>query len=237
MPISKVNVTDKLYVYQVKDILRKAGAVCFDVDSTVIRDEGIIRLAEACGKEKDVQKITDKAMTGGMNYKESLRARLNIINPSLSQVEELRSDYMDNLDDILTPKVKELVSLLHDRHITVYLISGGFSQLIQPIAHAVGISTEHIYCNELVFDDKGNYNGFREDRVTCNNGGKALAMQDIKQYNEVTVMIGDGMTDYEACPPGDAFIGFGGNVVREKVKEVAPWYVHDMQEIIDALEE
>ena len=50
---------------------------------------------------------------------------------------------------------RELVSLLHDRHITVYLISGGFSQLIQPIAHAVGISTEHIYCNELVFDDKG----------------------------------------------------------------------------------
>ena len=67
------------------------------------------------------------------------------------------------------------------------------------------------------------------------------------------VMVGDGMTDYETCPPAvssfinsiytfliiilqDTFIGFGGNVERLSVKEVAPWYIYNMRELIDVLE-
>lgn len=71
------------------------------------------------------------------------------------------------------------------------------------------------------------------------------------------VMIGDGTTDLEACPPAvscyifcgraaivyvsfyvhyqDAFIGYGGNVVRQKVKEGSTWFVTDFQELIDVL--
>jgi len=49
-------------------------------------------------------------------------------------------------------------------------------------------------------------------------------------------MIGDGMTDYDASPPADAFIGFGGNVVREEVKSKAKWYVKDFRELINALD-
>jgi phosphoserine phosphatase len=48
-------------------------------------------------------------------------------------------------------------------------------------------------------------------------------------------MVGDGATDAEACPPADAFIGFGGNQVREAVKKSAPWYVYDFQELIDEI--
>ncbi|CBK19509.1 Phosphoserine phosphatase [Caenorhabditis elegans] len=47
-------------------------------------------------------------------------------------------------------------------------------------------------------------------------------------YNYKTVvMVGDGATDVEASPPADAFIGFGGNVIREGVKARAKWYVTD----------
>ncbi|EDO27358.1 predicted protein, partial [Nematostella vectensis] len=49
------------------------------------------------------------------------------------------------------------------------------------------------------------------------------------------VVIGDGVTDMEACPPADAFIGFGGNVVREQVKANAPWFVTDFKVLLDAL--
>ena len=48
-------------------------------------------------------------------------------------------------------------------------------------------------------------------------------------------MIGDGMTDLEAYPPADLFIGFGGNVLRENVQKQAPWYVTTFKELIDAL--
>jgi phosphoserine phosphatase len=48
-------------------------------------------------------------------------------------------------------------------------------------------------------------------------------------------MIGDGVTDMEAKPTAAAFIGFGGNVVREKVKAGADWFVTDFNDLIQAL--
>lgn len=49
------------------------------------------------------------------------------------------------------------------------------------------------------------------------------------------VMVGDGATDAEACPPADAFIGFGGNQVRDPVKKISPWYVYDFQTLSDEI--
>ena len=50
------------------------------------------------------------------------------------------------------------------------------------------------------------------------------------------VMVGDGATDMEACPPADAFIGFGGNQIREAVKARAEWYVTDFDVLRKELE-
>ena len=41
------------------------------------------------------------------------------------------------------------------------------------------------------------------------------------------VMIGDGVTDMQAKPPAALFIGFGGVVVREKVRDGADWFISD----------
>ncbi len=49
------------------------------------------------------------------------------------------------------------------------------------------------------------------------------------------VMIGDGITDLEAYPPADLFIGFGGNKMRKNVYEKSPWFVYTFRELIDAL--
>ena len=48
-------------------------------------------------------------------------------------------------------------------------------------------------------------------------------------------MIGDGVTDLEARPPADMFIGYGGVVVRDRVKKEADWFVTDFNVLIDAL--
>ncbi|CAN6363520.1 unnamed protein product [Urochloa humidicola] len=69
-------------------MLRDADAICFDVDSTVILDEGIDELADFCGAGKAVAEWTAKAMTGTVPFEEALAARLSLIKPSLSQVEE-----------------------------------------------------------------------------------------------------------------------------------------------------
>ncbi|XP_066337434.1 uncharacterized protein [Miscanthus floridulus] len=70
------------------ETLRNADAVCFDVDSTVILDEGIDELADFCGAGRAVAEWTAKAMTGTVPFEVALAARLSLIKPSLSQVEE-----------------------------------------------------------------------------------------------------------------------------------------------------
>ena len=50
-------------------------------------------------------------------------------------------------------------------------------------------------------------------------------------------MVGDGATDLEARPPADGFIGYGGIVVREKVKAGADWFVTDFSELIAGLDD
>ena len=55
--------------------LKKADAVCFDVDSTVINTEGIDELADYFGAGEAVAKLTKEAMEGGMKFEEALDAR------------------------------------------------------------------------------------------------------------------------------------------------------------------
>lgn len=59
------------------DVLRRADAVCFDVDSTVITSEGIDDLADYLGCKEKVAELTAKAMGGSMPFHEALALRLD----------------------------------------------------------------------------------------------------------------------------------------------------------------
>ncbi|KAI3385670.1 hypothetical protein SNEBB_010604 [Seison nebaliae] len=74
---------------------------------------------------------------------------------------------------------------------------------------------------------------FDDNRPTSQSGGKAkvCGMLKDKFFFKNLFMVGDGMTDMEACPPADAFIGFGGNRVREGVKQKSLWYVTSFEEL------
>lgn len=189
----------------VVSIWKAADAVCFDVDSTVIQEEGIDELAKFCGKGKEVEALTVNAMAGSMSFREALTARLDIIRPQMNQIR----DFVRSRPPRLTPGIKKLVDCLHKRSIPVYLISGGFRGVIGPVALELNIPLQNIYANKLKFYFNGEYAGFDETEPTSKNGGKGEVIRLLKQehgYSNV-VMIGDGATDLEACPPADAFIG------------------------------
>ncbi len=107
-------------------------------------------------------------------------------------------------------------------------------QLIRPVAQQVGIPYHRIYANTIKFDQstpEGHYVGYDNLEPTCRDGGKARVVQllkDIHGYDKI-IMIGDGVTDMQARPPADLFIGYGGVITREKVKEEADWFVTDFQ--------
>jgi phosphoserine phosphatase len=64
----------------------------------------------------------------------------------------------------------------------VYLISGGFRQMIDPIATTLGIPLERVYANNILFDTHGEYESFDAQEPTSRDGGKAAVIQVRKSY-------------------------------------------------------
>ena len=210
-----------------------ADCVCFDVDSTVIQEEGIDVLAEFLGKGPAVAQLTKQAMEGGMKFQDALSARLQLLQPSKLQIESCLRDHPFRL----TKGIPELMQLLQLYHKDIYLISGGFRIMIEPIAKQLNIDpTTHVIANNILFDYDLLYNGFDTEEYTSQDMGKPKAIQSIYdsdplRYRNI-VMIGDGMTDAQTKPPATTFIGFGGVVVRSNVQAAADWFVTDFQDLI-----
>ena len=105
--------------------------------------------------------------------------------------------------------------------------------MINPVAESLKIPLHRVYANNLLFKDDGSFRGFDETEPTSRDGGKPAVIQSLKDAHgyDIVVMVGDGATDMQARPPADAFIGFGGIVVRESVKAGSDWFVTDFQVI------
>ncbi|KAM3374009.1 phosphoserine phosphatase, chloroplastic isoform X1 [Capsicum galapagoense] len=219
---------------EVLDVWQNANAVCFDVDSTVCIDEGIDEFAEFCGAGKAVAEWTARAMNGSVPFEEALAARLSLINPSLKQLQ----DFLKR-PPRLSPGIDLLVKNLKDKNKDVYLVSGGFRQMINPVASIFGIPLENIFANQILFGSNGEYAGFDKNEPTSRRGGKATAVQQIRKAHgyKSLVMIGDGATDLEARMPGgaDLFVCYGGIQLRESVAAKADWLVFNFKDLINSL--
>jgi len=209
------------------EALANADAVCFDVDSTVITEEGIDVLAASLGKGEEVAAWTLKAMEGNTKFEDALAARLDIMKPSQHAIDKCLKEHPLQF----SPGIEKLVELLNLAQVDVYLISGGFRSMIEPVARELCVGKSNIIANTILFDDDGEYAGFDREELTSADMGKPKAVQKIKDDHgyKTVVMVGDGATDAQAKPPADAFIGFGGVSVRDSVREKACWYVKDFE--------
>ncbi|XP_037089970.1 phosphoserine phosphatase-like isoform X3 [Pollicipes pollicipes] len=218
---------------EARRLWRAADAVCFDVDSTVIREEGVDELAKFLGKADEVAQLTKHAMSGALEFRAALSQRLGLLRPSRAALLE----FTERQQLTVSPGISELVLLLQRRGVRVFLVSGGFHCLIAPVARLLAIPEQHVTANKLLFDFDGNYAGFDESQPTSASGGKPKAIQRLIDEHKLrcVAMVGDGATDLEAVPPAHVFIGYGGNVVRPAVEAAAPWFVRDFQTLIEAL--
>ncbi|KAG7344770.1 HAD-superfamily hydrolase [Nitzschia inconspicua] len=223
------NIGDAMYA------LYKADAVCFDVDSTVIAEEGIDVLADYLGKGEQVAALTKQAMEGGMKFQDALQQRLELLQPSQQSILQLLQEQPLQL----TPNIDTLMNSLQSKQVDIWLVSGGFRIMIEPVASLLNISKHNIVANTILFDDDGNYNGFDKTEPTSADMGKPKALQQLQtQYNyQCMVMVGDGATDAQAKPPAQAFIGFGGVIERQAVKEKADWFVTDFMDMVHIIEQ
>eukprot|EP00965_Chrysotila_dentata_P008479 276231-Pleurochrysis_carterae.AAC.1 len=123
-------------VPEARAALRAADAVCFDVDSTVINKEGIDELAAFLGVGEQVAALTASAMGGDVPFHEALANRLAVMRPTRTQLDAMLSTHPPA--SMLTPGVAEFIKKLQSKGKHVFLVSGGFRQMIEPVAGAVG---------------------------------------------------------------------------------------------------
>jgi len=111
-----------------------AFLVVLDVDSTLIENEVIELLAEQAGSGPAVAEITFRAMNGELDFEHSLRERVATLKGlPVSAIDTVRAKVT------VTRGVPELVAGVHAAGGRVAVVSGGFHEVIDPLAAQLGL--------------------------------------------------------------------------------------------------
>jgi len=193
--------------------------VFFDVDSTLVTIEGIDVLANG---NAEIVRLTDAAMNGEISVDQVYGRRLEIIKPTLADVQALGERYVASMVD----GAEETIATLQREGADVHLVTAGIAQAIAPLAAKLNIAPRAVHAVALRFDDDGNYADFDRRSLLTRSGGKELVVRSVlARAKGKAAFIGDGITDLETKPAVDLFIGFGGVCVRERVQRNAEVYV------------
>ena len=174
-----------------------------DVDSTLIESEAIELLAEEAGSLSAVSDITVRAMNGELDFESSLRARVSTLAGLPVSIFDAVAERIR-----VTAGVPELVAGIHAAGGWVGVVSGGFHELIDPIAHRLGLD----YCraNRLGSQD-GVLTGELEGPV-IDAEAKATTLTEWADHCGVslrqTVAIGDGANDLQMMAITGLSVGF-----------------------------
>lgn len=205
-----------------------------DCDSTLCAIEGVDELAALRGPEveKQVIELTNQAMDGTVPIDEVFARRLDLIRPSQAMCALIGEKYIAQL----SPGVEAALASLRAQGWCPVIISGGFTQVIEPVAARLGI--EEIHAVGLFFDEQGEYYGFDTQAPTARNGGKPDIINSLHKdsISGQRVMVGDGISDWETTPVVDLFVGYGGVVERASVKEQAAHYIYAFNELQTVIE-
>ena len=203
--------------------------ILFECDSTLSAIEGIDELGRARGAEvfRRVEAMTNDAMNGKIPVEAVFGKRLEIIQPRLADVAAVGRQYIETIE----PTAKQVVADLVKRGWLPVILSGGFRQAIRPLADVLGIA--RVEAVDLFFNADGSFRGFDERYPTTRSGGKPEVAAQVRRELAPArmVMVGDGVSDLEAKPVVDLFIGFGRYVKREKVRAGAHHFITSLEEL------
>ena len=169
---------------------RMRRLICFDMDSTLIQTECIDELAERAGVGEQVRAITESAMRGEIDFKESFTQRVALLK---GLDESVMKEIAENLP--ITEGVERLMFVLKRYGYKIAILSGGFTYFGEYLQKKFGI--DYVYANELeIIDGKltGRYLGDVVDGKR-----KAELLRLIAQVEKVdiaqTIAVGDGAND------------------------------------------
>jgi phosphoserine phosphatase len=191
---------------------RMKRLICFDMDSTLIQNEVIDELARAKGVYDEVSKITEEAMQGKLDFKESLRRRCALLKGlTLKEIDAVYPRIK------LTPGAHELVAMLKKLGYKVALISGGFTLIADRLRKELDL--DYVYANTLeIAGDAltGNVIGPIVDAQRKADLLEVIAQQERIRLEQV-IAVGDGANDLLMLERAGLGVAFNAKpVVSEK---------------------
>jgi phosphoserine phosphatase len=198
--------------FQKDDIFRRnRRLVCFDMDSTLIQTEVIVELAKKHGVGEKVHEITESAMRGEIDFKESFRRRIALLE-GLS--EDVMQDIADNLP--ITEGADRLITQLKALGYKVAILSGGFTYFGKTLQKRFGI--DYVFANELEIKDgflTGKHLGEIVDGERKAFLLKELAKKEQIQLEQV-IAVGDGANDLPMLKLAGLGIAFHAKPIVKK---------------------
>ncbi|WP_205202859.1 phosphoserine phosphatase SerB [Azonexus hydrophilus] len=202
--------------------LSNFGLICFDMDSTLITIECIDELADFAGKKAEVSAVTEAAMRGEIDYRESLRRRLALMAGLDARV--LARVFGERL--LLSPGARELLDACQQAGLRTAILSGGFTYFTERLRIELGF--DFATSNELEISGGKLTGRVVGDIIDANAKAQHLARlrDELGLRKEQVIAVGDGANDllmmaeaglsvaYHAKPAtrakADISINFGG---------------------------
>jgi phosphoserine phosphatase len=195
---------------------RAKRLIVFDVDSTLIQQEVIELLAARAGAQDAVAAITEAAMRGELDFAESLHQRV-------ATLAGLPAEVLDEVSEelTLTPGARTTLRTLRRLGYYVGVVSGGFRQVIEPLAHELML--DFVAANQLEIVD-GKITG-RVIGPIIDRPGKAKALRDFAHQVGVpmaqTVAVGDGANDIDMLAAAGLGVAFNAKPALREVADAS----------------
>lgn len=221
LPLIEAEKLDWAFVASEKK-LSDFGLICFDMDSTLITIECIDELADFAGKKAEVSAVTEAAMRGEIDYRESLRRRLALMAGLDARV--LARVFGERL--LLSPGARELLDACQQAGLRTAILSGGFTYFTERLRIELGF--DFATSNELEISGGKLTGRVVGDIIDANAKAQHLARlrDELGLRKEQVIAVGDGANDllmmaeaglsvaYHAKPAtrakADISINFGG---------------------------
>lgn len=195
---------------------RNKRLIVFDVDSTLIQGEVIEMLAERAGAGEAVAAVTEAAMRGEIDFTESLHQRVATLAGLPAEVLDEVADEVE-----LTAGARTTIRTLRRLGFQCGVVSGGFRQVIEPLAHELML--DFVAANELEVVD-GRLTG-RVVGPIVDRAGKAKALRDFANQAgvpmEQTVAVGDGANDIDMLNAAGLGVAFNAKPALREVADAS----------------
>jgi phosphoserine phosphatase len=195
---------------------RAKRLIVFDVDSTLIQGEVIEMLAHRVGAHAAVAEITEAAMRGELDFAESLNRRVATL---AGLPAEVLAEVGEQIE--LTPGARTTLRTLRRLGFHCGIVSGGFRQVIDPLAHE--LEMDFVAANELEIVD-GKLTGRVVGQI-IDRAGKAKALRDFAQQAGVpmqqTVAVGDGANDIDMLTAAGLGVAFNAKPALREVADAS----------------